>query len=154
MNWDELPNLMETMHLYYKVLSNLDISTRKENRLFPLAPLTNSYPQLEQVQWRSCPIRMLEKYLPSLHMTLTIIQVLFNDVFQVKSNTSINLGKDFISFCVPNVEIIAMFSKAKLDYMIDVLVRATIDIHATLAYVEDNDMNFLVIICAQTVGIQ
>ena len=45
------------------------------------------------------------------------------------------------------MKIIVVFCTTKSDYVIDVLVRATIDIQETLAYVQDNGMEFLVIRC-------
>ena len=86
--------------------------------------------------------------------------MVFNNVFQEVGNAEINLGKDFISIYVQNMEIIVVFCKAKSDHVIDVLVRVTNPntqqtyMEGNLDYVEENVINHLIKICAQPSGIQ
>ena len=92
------------------------------------------------------------------------VQVLFNKAFQPlkeEYKANVMLGKDFISICFPNKEIIVVFCQAKSEYVIDVLVRANNpnnSQHHTSATLVDIELkcviNTLLTICAQPTGIQ
>ena len=86
--------------------------------------------------------------------------MVFNNTFQEEGNSDINLGKDFISIYLRNLEILMIFCKSKSDHVIDVLVRAPKPntqqtfMKGNLDYVEENVINYLIQICAQSNGIQ
>ena len=175
-----LLDLMEAMHLCCKVATDLFVPSSKRDLIFIPTLLTDGS-GLEQLQWRASTLMVDDDNGTFLHMgrrlqcedqNLTFLtprlfprlQVLFNNAFQSvqEDNVDIKLGKDFIHICFPDKEIIIVFCKAKLEHVIDVLVRVepptntqqTRHTPTTLAYVEKHVINTLITICAQPTGIQ
>ena len=176
-----LVDLMEAMHLCCQVPSNLAATKNNNDELFIPATLGNHKEEYatmyEGPQWRASTTcttwpddntnyAYMGRRLECANKNLTFltpglfprIQVLFNNAFKYHNNADVKLGKDFISICLPNKEIIIVFCQAKSEHVIDVLVRAPKnnqqDMSRTLAYVEKQIINNLITICAQPIGIQ
>ena len=182
-----LVDLMEAMHLCCKVQNNPDMSTTNEDEFFipttlTLKPITGGlFGGMDgQLQWRpsdttstsdghnplyvymgrrlECENKNLTFLTPGLFPR---IQVEFHNVFkEEKEFVKINLGKDFISIFLQNMDIVVVFCKAKSDHVIDVLVRATnsntqqLYMEGHVDYLQENVINRLITICAQPTGIQ
>ena len=171
-------DLMEAMHLCCKVTISPSVPSSNMDLIFIPALLTDR--GVEQLQWRSSTTRNADDdtfaYMGRRlecedkdHTFLTPglfprVQVIFNKAFQSlegEYKANVMLGKDFISICFPNKEIIVVFCQANAEHVIGVLVRAnnpnnnqrhtpTTSVDMELKCI----INALVTICAQPTSIQ
>ena len=136
-----LVDLMEAMHLCCKVAINNGVPDSPVDHIFIPTLFTDG--GVEKLHWRlsathnvdddtfvymgrrlECEDKDLTFLTPRLFPR---VQVLFNKAFQSlqkEYKPHVMLGKDFISICFPNKEIIVVFCQAKSEHVIDVLVRA------------------------------
>ena len=174
-----LVELMEAMHLCCRVTIDPFVPSSNVDHIF-IPTLLIDGSRSQELQWRSTNKHNVDDYTfvymgrrleceDKNHTFLTPglfprVQVLFNKAFQSlqkEYKPDVMLGKDFISICFPNKEIIVVFCQAKSEHVIDVLVRANNtnnNQHHKPATLVDMELkciiNTLVTICAQPTGIQ
>mgnify|MGYP002776083528 CR=1 FL=1 len=174
-----LVDLMEAMHLCCKVTISNGVPNSLVDHIF-IPTLLADGGTIEKLQWRSLATRKVDDdtfvYMGRRlecedkdHTFLTPglfprVQVIFNKAFQSlegEYKANVMLGKDFISICFPNKEIIVVFCQANAEHVIGVLVRAnnpnnnqrhtpTTSVDMELKCI----INALVTICAQPTSIQ